>query len=169
LTLDEQGTSALGFSPDGKLLATVRGNADLETVRFWDLATGREARRLTVSSRNDLGVPHYTALSFSPDGRMLALVNSHEEILIVSIPEGKTLCKLRGRGATAFSPDGKLLAFGDAANSICLHDIALGKTVSDLPGHIGTITSLLFSPDGNLLVSGSADHTILLWDVRRGK
>ena len=58
----------LAFSPDGKALATT-SNAD-GTVRVWDLATGRESRRLDNSGdklRRDV-----QQIAWSPDGETIA-------------------------------------------------------------------------------------------------
>ena len=57
------------FSPDGRTLATA--SAD-DTVRLWEVSTGRERRRLS-GSRCGGGFQH---VAFSPDGRLLASVGA---------------------------------------------------------------------------------------------
>ena len=54
---------ALAFSPDGKTLATTGADRG---VRFWDVASGREDRRID-------GAGSGRALAFSPDGQTLAI------------------------------------------------------------------------------------------------
>ena len=56
--------SAVAFSPDSRTLAT--GHAD-KTVRLWEVASGKERRRLAGHQGEVV-----LALSFSPDGRLLA-------------------------------------------------------------------------------------------------
>ncbi|MGH8525488.1 MAG: WD40 repeat domain-containing protein, partial [Gammaproteobacteria bacterium] len=60
--LHQDSVSAVSFSPDGKTLAS---GSDDYTVRLWDLATGKELRRLSHESV-------VYAVSFSPGGKTLA-------------------------------------------------------------------------------------------------
>jgi WD40 repeat protein len=76
LPTHENSSSKVTFSPDGRLLASYRpdqpGNRDVfapqnqdPTIRIWDIATGRELRRL---ARHRGSV---SAVVFTPDGRSL--------------------------------------------------------------------------------------------------
>lgn len=57
------GVYSVAFSPDGRLLAS---GSDDNTVKLWEVATGREVRTLT-------GHTHYVlSVAFSPDGKTLA-------------------------------------------------------------------------------------------------
>ncbi|HKG13625.1 MAG TPA: hypothetical protein VKB12_09800, partial [Pyrinomonadaceae bacterium] len=60
------------FSPDGRLVAT--GDGGKGDVVLWDVATGREVRRLTENT-GDPGAQDIDGWlwgAFSPDGRLLA-------------------------------------------------------------------------------------------------
>jgi WD40 repeat protein/tRNA A-37 threonylcarbamoyl transferase component Bud32 len=60
------------LSPDGRLLVT--GHTD-NSVRVWDFATAREVR--TLPCGDPRGIDGILALRFSPDGGLLAAVDSH--------------------------------------------------------------------------------------------
>ncbi len=71
-TVPIPGRTSLGgmaISPDGKLLAEVRGNSD--KVYLWDLSTGQEAAAIT-----DPGGKFTASATFSPDGKTLAIGDS---------------------------------------------------------------------------------------------
>jgi WD40 repeat protein len=54
---------SVAFSPDGKILASASHD---KTVKFWDVATGKERATLQEHTQAVMSV------AFSPDGRMLA-------------------------------------------------------------------------------------------------
>jgi WD40 repeat protein len=78
--------TALAFSPDGKMLAS--GSVD-KSVRLWDLATGREVRRLQ-------GANSIEALSFSPDGKTLTAKESDKTTRVWEVATGKVISQTKG-------------------------------------------------------------------------
>ncbi|KAK5131028.1 hypothetical protein LTR08_001378 [Meristemomyces frigidus] len=157
----------VAFSPDGRLV--VSGSGD-KTIRFWDVATGAEVKRLQSDS---LGSGVY-GVAFSPDGRLVAsgsfdgVVRLWDIWDVASGPEVKRLVGhtdlVRG---VAFSPDGLLVASGSDDGTIRLWDIATGAEVERFQGHTRWVRGVAFSPDGRLVASVSDDQTIPIrfWDV----
>ncbi len=171
---------ALGYSPDGRLLASV---GDDNVVRLWDVA----GPRLRAEWRGHEGRTY--AAVFSPDGTRLATGCGNDKLVkiwdITHLPEAPPdapeplvatplLRSLAGHTnavlAAAFHPDGQTLATGGHDGTVRLWDVATGAA-----GHViragDSIYGLAFAPDGKLLASagGQDDHgTANLWDVASG-
>lgn len=171
-------TEGLLFVPGTTQLASHRADA----ISFWDRATGKELRRLTVDN-------WVTALAVSPDGSVLASGDYGQTISLWDVATGKELRRLEGHVgavvALAFSPDGRTLASGakdefstfepvgggfttryrDADKTIRLWDVSSGKEIGQILGHGSFVKWLSFLADGKQLLSASNDGTIRLWDV----
>src|SRR5262249_46001941 len=152
----------LAFSPDGKVLAAADTDGSGGSIRFWDVAAGKELRRSRVER-----VAAFT-VAFAPDGKTLAAAygsdplkawdtegksydSSDSAIALRDAVTGKELRLLRkdlilGR-ALAFSPDSKLLA-ARSGGAFRLLDVATGADVGRRPAHEGPVMSVAFSADG---------------------
>ncbi len=163
---------AVAFSPDGRVVATLRDEAGPRAGRplvLRDAATGRE---LAQVPHNDGGPGPFRCRSsdgsyFGFNGAVWRLGSDPKARLdSIGWPGGARLC--------AVSPDGHLVAFphDHDAGAIQIRERVPGSsgrfelaTRGQLRGHRGPVTSLVFAPDSRTLASGGADTTILLWDV----
>ena len=81
------GVKSVAFSPDGKTLAS--GSSD-QTIKIWDLTSGRELRTLVGHSEN------VTSVAFSPDGKILASGSWNQTIKLWDLISGQELRRLSG-------------------------------------------------------------------------
>jgi WD40 repeat protein len=175
---------ALGFSPDGKTVASGSGcggaEGDFESVKLWDVKTGQLLRTLKTRDLEAVRV------AFSPDSKLLAAAHDpvldhsggSAEVTLWDAALGKwsrALPDSAGIDVIAFSPDGKTL-LGAARTKLLAWDVATGKTVqrSDLKtGFSDKVRSVLaLSPDGKTLAISAKQedkHVIAVYDVKTAK
>jgi RNA polymerase sigma factor (sigma-70 family) len=160
---------SLAFAPDGRTL--ISGSHD-KTVRFWDVATGKELRRFDEPDM-------VMAVALSPDGKTLATTSFHSPdtkwtIFLRDAATGREQRHFQAEVPVfhlAFSPDGKTLVAlaphngGQPTSTIHLCDVATGK-LRQITGQPPFMYSAAFTPDSKTLVTGS-DQGVVLWDVAR--
>lgn len=149
--------TAVGISPDGRLVLAASGNQ----VRIW------EGLRVAFT----LGVPTTVAsLAISPDGRILAAGGDDGTTRFWDIATGKQI-GLALTGATApitgvtFTPDGKLAVAGSLDGTVRLWDVARRAEFGAPVILGGQPTALAVSPDGKFLATGDQQGNVDLFDI----
>lgn len=111
-------------------------------------------------------------LDVSPDGKMLAIVDTLSNVKIQAIPSGKpkTVGSARYAGSRIqrvnFVPGGTLLCAVDI-DKINIIDLKDEKVIASLTGHKEAISSMHVTFDGKRLATGSVDGTVVIWDVEK--
>ena len=187
LNLEPGQVGIMRFHPEGELLAWAGGYGDsggdnrMRTLRFVEVATGREARVLQIPDLQDIS-PDFKTLVAAPDEEMMELsdLTTGEEVSKIRVPRRFRV------SASAFSKDGKRLALSNHFGhrpladgrraQVIIWDVETGTQIlrleGDRPEGNDNLLDLAFSPDGKRLVSGhgtSRGGIVKLWDLRTGQ
>lgn len=133
----------VGFSQDGKVLATFDGG---DSLARWDTASGRKLRPLPVGY---VSQPIYHR--FSTDGKWLILADRTSEFRVLDAVTGAVRLKLEPQKLDRRYLDVQALAISQD-----------GKTA--VIGHDWFIREIHFFPDSKRLVSNTSGDMIV-WDV----
>jgi WD40 repeat protein len=155
--------TALGFRPDGKLLASGHDNG---VARIWSVPSGQ----LVNDLRGHKGP--LSAVVFSPDGLQLATAGEDRVICLWNLRTGKRLAMLTGHTdriqALAWAPGDRLASAG-WDRTVRLWDPATGEPLLLLNYHSPQVTALAFSPDGKWLASADSHDLVYVWDCSAGR
>ncbi|MEK7866002.1 MAG: serine/threonine-protein kinase [Planctomycetota bacterium] len=108
------------------------------------------------------------ALSFSPDGRMLATASSDGTVRLWSAPEGD-LVQTLDLGAPAvtvvFSRDGKRLAAGGGKGKARLWTLGSRDGGQDIQGDIVDLLAMAFAEDDGTILTVDRGGQVRAWDI----
>ena len=141
----------------------------------WGLLYGLCDRRKAIWR---IGDDPISALAFSPDGRLLAVVcesqrpdKGDQNVRLLDVNSGQRRRLLRGHTDTvttiAFSPSRPLFASGSRDGTVRLWDTDQFKVRVTLPA--GRAYCLAFHPNSDLLATAAEGQTIRVWDSVSGK
>jgi WD40 repeat protein len=161
----------VAFSPDNTLFVSVSE----QTIKLWNTESGRELR--TFKTQHSV-----VAVTFSPDGRLLALlakwgsIASTAPLVLSSIMlwdvysghEIKNLSKeYSGFSAAGFSPDSRFLYFRSFyEDTIALWDIKSGRELHSIEVDDNSLHSIAFSPDSYLASWDNRSTDIKVWNMK---
>ncbi|MCG8352829.1 MAG: WD40 repeat domain-containing serine/threonine-protein kinase [Chloroflexales bacterium] len=164
--------SSVAFSPDStRLASTSRDGA----VSLWDVANGTALSSFSFEAplNPETAALHWTTgVTFSPDGSLLAVGTTDNDVFILDAASGEIEQTLAGhtnvivfRGL-AFSPDGKSLASASLDGTVRLWDPRTGAERSILERKGLQALSISWSPDSTRLAISSNDSgEVLVWDI----
>lgn len=160
-------------------------------LKLLDAQTGERRVKVEDAARS---LPGYHGLvyarlehpTFSPDGKMLAVVLG-TEVTLWNVNTGKkalTLKKVKGTPVSiAFSPDSRTVAVAGlkgkmpgGESEITLWEVASGREVNRLTGKNDEVSSLQFGMEGSALLIGSLQYerdgstgTVKMWNLRENR
>jgi WD40 repeat protein len=157
--------AAVAFSRDGKFLGT---GGDDATARLWDTRTGRPRFTFKDPGRNII-----TAISFSPNGKLLATAvgiggefpakiriwDIAKQVVQLTIDENS-----EGISEIHFSPDSNFIVSGGKDGKLKIWEATSGKLNRQWDAQPSEIAAIAISSDGKTVVtSGHADGAIKVW------
>jgi WD40 repeat protein len=146
------------------------GSTADNTVRLWDVATGKEIRSFKGHSNE------VKSVAFSPDGRFVLTGSMDGTARMWDASTARQIRSFAGRNqaavwSVAFAPDGRsvLTASGDGAAQ--LWDTATGAIIRSFATQHGDVNCAAFSPDGRFVLTAGEgwlgeNHTV--WDTGSG-
>jgi WD40 repeat protein len=152
------------FSLNSKTIVTASGD---KTARIWDVATGKELKKLEGHTDGVLSAV------FSPDSKTIVTASKDKTARIWDVVAGKESQKLGGHTDTVvsavFSPNGKTIVTASRDKTARIWDVATGKELQKLEGHTNSVWSAVFSPDSKTILTTSDDNTARIWNATTGK
>jgi WD40 repeat protein len=157
---------AQGVAPDGRVVAAYV-DGDRLFAQLIDFRT-RHVRRLASGTSSDGCAA--TTPSFTPDGRLMAIVDGCIHVVVWDLQSGqiRRTIVLPGRAAGSgarLSPDGRYVLVAVLGGAFVRVDIASGQT-SEVPGAETEGKVLAVSPDGDFYAIGRQDGTVDTYDAR---
>jgi WD40 repeat protein len=147
--------TGFAFSPDGASLAVARIPVFLDTavsgttVAILDAASGRERQNLLPP------VYHVEDLSYSPDGRFLALACRDAVARVVDIQTGREVHLLRGHldpvTSVTYHSDGRRLLSAGRTGTVKVWNLSASQEHRTFAGMYG----MTFTPDSRRLIVGN--------------
>jgi WD40 repeat protein len=156
------GTTVVGWSPGGKILAT--GGPD-KTVRVWNPATGKLLRTLTGFEGA------VTALAVAGDGR-IAAGSADKKVRVFARETVKPSRTFAGHAgavqALAWGPDSSHLLAGRANHTLQLWDVRLGKEKQSI-GVMAPVQSVNWAAGGKVMATCTIDRCVRFWSPANGQ
>ncbi len=124
-----------------------------------------------ISVPRSSGEPHN--LSFSPNGKFLAIGTRKGSVLLWESDTGKLMPLGRHKDGfvmhVIFSCDSLRLATGGYDGNVLLWDMKSEKLIANLSGHKSPIGAVTFSPDGTKLLTLGSAKRVYLWNAFNGE
>ncbi|MGA2985685.1 MAG: NB-ARC domain-containing protein [Terriglobia bacterium] len=156
--------NGVAVTPDGKRAVSA---SDDETLKVWDLESGRELQ--TLAGHSD----EVHEVAVTPDGKRAVSASSDKTLKVWDLESGKELQTLAGHtnvvNAVAMTPDGKRAVSASWDSTLKVWDLESGRELQTLAGHSDEVHGLAVTPDGKRAVSASEDKTLKVWDLESGR
>ncbi|QGJ71117.1 Hypothetical protein PBC10988_28200 [Planctomycetales bacterium 10988] len=161
---DAEGVTSFAWDPTGKFLATASYSG---LIKWWKLEEGKLLlhRRLVGHERR------VSQLTWNMEGTQLASASADGTTRLWNAPTGQLDRVIEGHIGPVFgiawNPSGTRIATSDRS-AIRLWDPATGRGIMTLNSPGGVSGHLLWSPDGYRLTNLGNNQTLHIWDASEG-
>ncbi|RYY41417.1 MAG: hypothetical protein EOO08_02070 [Chitinophagaceae bacterium] len=170
LHYEHPGMYAAHFSPDGKRVALMAGNAFSRAALLLDAGSGQTVGNILEQRGSEK--TFVTKIAFAPDMQKIAIGYDDGVIRILDAATNSLLVTLRNHSDflnfASYAADGTSVATV-SDRQVRLWNMTTGELTSELRGHTKLVLRPLFSPDSRKLATISLDATARLWDVASGR
>ncbi len=147
------------YSADGRHLAV----AHETNLLIWDATTGTPVAQVPRRAEP------VSALTYSPDGRLLAVAQGNATVEIWDVAQNRHVTDLpTAADLLTFSPDGRYLATASGAKLVVWQATGWARWAT-LTGTTSDITGGTWDHRGNVLATAAADGTVTLWPIDIGE
>jgi len=156
--------SDVAVTADGELAVSA---SDDNTLKVWDLETGRTLRTLEGHSARVLGV------AVTPGGRRAVSASADKTLKVWDLETGGVLRTLEGHSAevsgVAVARDGKWAVSASDDSTLKVWDLETGRTLRTLKGHFSGVSTVAATADGTRAVCGFRGYWLEVWDLETGR
>ncbi len=156
-------------SPEFTNESAILTACDSRSVAFWNVATGRLIRRLSLVDGHSIDV--------APDGRTFVSTGfDNSSVHLRDIESGAVIASFCGHDGpvyqAVFSQDGRQLLTASADRTVRAWDVSGGRfdnpDVDFNGGGVRWVQGVAISPDGTRVVTAARDDTVRIWDAVGG-
>lgn len=156
--------TGVAITPDGQCAVSA---ADDQTLRVWDLSSGRELRVLCGHNGN------VNAVAVTPDGLSVVSASDDCTLKVWDLGSGRELRTFRDHTgavrAVSLSGDGRIAVSASQDQTLKVWEVANCCELRTLTGHTGEVNGVALAQDGRIAVSTSSDQTLKVWEVASGR
>jgi WD40 repeat protein len=143
--------------------------SDDETVKEWDVTTGRELDKFKLPESDFAkGYRYTTGAEYSPDGKSIVVSRRDGLIAIMDVQTRKAQQILQSSGAAVwsahFNRTGQQVIASSGNGNVTIWDVRTGRPAAFFWQASGVGKST-FSPDERYILTTSLDNVARIWDV----
>jgi len=114
----------------------------------------------------------FISLTFSPDGKRVAVGDYTGRALLLDASNGKTVFEMRAHPdciwSLAYTPSGRKLVTGSADQSVKVWEVGTKQPLLNI-GAKAAVMAVAVSPAGDKVAGGLADGSIAIWSLADGR